>query len=59
MLKIGYRTVKTAIGTASAIALAQWLHLENFASAGIITILCIQVTKKSRCRRHVLALLPV
>ncbi|ASA95548.1 MULTISPECIES: aromatic acid exporter family protein [Anoxybacillus] len=46
MLKIGYRTVKTAIGTASAIALAQWLHLENFASAGIITILCIQVTKK-------------
>lgn len=46
VLKIGYRTVKTAIGTASAIALAQWLHLENFASAGIITILCIQVTKK-------------
>ncbi|MCL6617581.1 MAG: aromatic acid exporter family protein, partial [Anoxybacillus ayderensis] len=37
MLKIGYRTTKTAIGTASAIAIAQSLHLENFASAGIIT----------------------
>ncbi|KIQ93196.1 putative membrane protein [Anoxybacillus thermarum] len=46
VLKIGYRTTKTAIGTASAIAIAQSLHLENFASAGIITLLCVQVTKK-------------
>lgn len=44
--RIGYRTIKTAIGTSAAIILAQILGLENFASAGILTILCIQVTKK-------------
>ncbi|WP_027407713.1 aromatic acid exporter family protein [Anoxybacteroides tepidamans] len=46
MLKIGYRTIKTAIGAAISISLAQHLGLKNFASAGIITLLCIQVTKK-------------
>lgn len=46
MIKIGYRTAKTAIGTALSISIAQWLGLHNFASAGIITLLCIQVTKK-------------
>ena len=46
MFKIGYRTIKTAIGTVLAIMLAQWLDLHNFVSAGIITILCIQVTKR-------------
>jgi uncharacterized membrane protein YgaE (UPF0421/DUF939 family) len=46
MFKIGYRTAKTAVGTAIAISLAQSLNLQNFASAGILTILCIQVTKK-------------
>ena len=45
MFKIGYRTLKTALGTAP-IYLAQLLHLQNFASAGIITILCIQITQK-------------
>ncbi|MFO1443551.1 aromatic acid exporter family protein [Bacillus sp. Bva_UNVM-123] len=44
--RIGYRTIKTAIGTSAAIILAQILGLNNFASAGILTILCIQVTKK-------------
>lgn len=44
--RIGYRTIKTAMGTAIAILLAQHLELHNFASAGIITILCIQITKK-------------
>ncbi|MDQ0161425.1 aromatic acid exporter family protein [Aeribacillus alveayuensis] len=43
---IGYRTVKTAIGTPIAIFIAQLLGLENYVSAGIITVLCIQVTKK-------------
>lgn len=43
---IGYRTVKTAVGTALAIALAQYFDLDFFASAGILTILCIQTTKK-------------
>jgi len=46
MFKIGYRTIKTAIGVALAIYIAQLLQLNSFPSAGIITILCIQVTKK-------------
>ncbi|MGE7601318.1 aromatic acid exporter family protein [Peribacillus sp. NPDC097675] len=46
MFKIGYRTIKTALGTSIAIIIAQLLGLDNFSSAGIITILCIQVTKK-------------
>lgn len=46
MFKIGYRTIKTALGVAIAISFAQLIHLNSFPSAGIITILCIQVTKK-------------
>ncbi|MDX8291064.1 aromatic acid exporter family protein [Metabacillus indicus] len=46
MFKIGYRTLKTALGAAIAISLAELFGLQNFASAGILTILCIQVTKK-------------
>ncbi|WP_079479790.1 aromatic acid exporter family protein [Halobacillus salinus] len=45
-MKIGYRTIKTAIGTPFAIWIAQLLQLDNFASAGILTILCIQITRK-------------
>jgi uncharacterized membrane protein YgaE (UPF0421/DUF939 family) len=48
--KIGYRTIKTAVGTALAILIAQFFGLDNFASAGILTILCIQVTKKRSFR---------
>ncbi|MFE8695528.1 aromatic acid exporter family protein [Cytobacillus sp. FJAT-53684] len=44
--KIGYRTIKTAIGTTASIILAQILGFDNYVSAGILTILCIQVTKK-------------
>ena len=47
---IGYRTIKTAAGTALAIIIAQQLGLANFASAGILTILCIQVTKRRSLR---------
>lgn len=46
MFKIGYRTIKTALGASMAIIIAQMLGLDHFASAGIITILCIQITKK-------------
>ncbi|MCD5323249.1 MULTISPECIES: aromatic acid exporter family protein [Pontibacillus] len=45
-MKIGYRTIKTAVGTPIAIWIAQILALTNFASAGILTILCIQNTRK-------------
>ncbi|CAH2716347.1 hypothetical protein BACCIP111895_03532 [Neobacillus rhizosphaerae] len=47
---IGYRTIKTAAGTAASIFIAQQLGLDNFASAGILTILCIQVTKRRSLR---------
>ncbi|RFU69210.1 aromatic acid exporter family protein [Bacillus sp. V59.32b] len=46
MFKIGYRTMKTALGATLAIMIAQFFGLDNFASAGILTILCVQVTKK-------------
>lgn len=46
MFKIGHRTIKTAVGASLAILIAQLLNLEYFASAGIITILCIQKTKQ-------------
>nr|WP_263325809.1 aromatic acid exporter family protein [Neobacillus sp. Marseille-Q6967] len=48
--RIGYRTIKTALGTAISILIAQWFGLDNFASAGILTILCIQVTKRRSLR---------
>ena len=44
--RIGYRTIKTAVGTAISILIAQQLGLDNFASAGILTILCIQGYEK-------------
>ncbi len=44
--KIGYRTIKTAVGTAAAIIIAQFFHLNYFASAGILTILCVQNSKR-------------
>ncbi len=56
-LKIGYRTLKTAIGTAVSILLAQQFDLMFPASAGIITILCIQVTVKQSFRTVVNRLL--
>nr|WP_255639796.1 aromatic acid exporter family protein [Aquibacillus saliphilus] len=45
-MKIGYRTIKTAIGTPFAIWIAELLSLDNFVSAGILTLLCIQPTRK-------------
>ncbi|WP_099158856.1 aromatic acid exporter family protein [Virgibacillus ndiopensis] len=45
-MKIGSRTVKTAIGTPIAITIAQFVGVTNFVSAGILTILCIQPSRK-------------
>lgn len=45
-MRIGMRTVKTAIAATLAIILAEWLHLEYAVSAGIIAILSVQNTKK-------------
>jgi uncharacterized membrane protein YgaE (UPF0421/DUF939 family) len=46
LMKIGYRTIKTAIGAALAVYIARLLDLDFYTSAGIITILCIQPTQK-------------
>lgn len=43
---IGYRTLKTAVGIALSVGLALFLNLEYYTSAGILTILCIQTTKR-------------
>ncbi|RHW41143.1 aromatic acid exporter family protein [Neobacillus notoginsengisoli] len=48
--RIGYRTTKTAIGTAAAIIIAQQLGATNFAAAGILTILCIKPTQRKSLR---------
>jgi len=45
-VKIGYRTIKTAVGAPIAISVAQLLGLSNAVSAGILTILCIQPSRK-------------
>lgn len=43
---IGYRTLKTALGAAVAVGVAQYFDLAFFTAAGILTILCVQPTKK-------------
>lgn len=45
-MKIGYRTIKTAIGTPIAVSIAQLLSVSNVVAAGILTILCIQPSRK-------------
>ena len=45
-MKIGYRTIKTAIGAPIAIWIAQLFGLTNFITAGILTILSIQPSRK-------------
>jgi uncharacterized membrane protein YgaE (UPF0421/DUF939 family) len=45
-VKIGYRTIKTAIATPIAIAIAQLFGVSNVATAGILAILCIQPSQK-------------
>jgi len=45
-VKIGYRTIKTAIATPISISIAQLFSISNVVSAGILTILCIQPSRK-------------
>lgn len=44
--KIGFRTVKTAIAVSLAIIFSQLFHLDFFVSSAIITIICVQTSKK-------------
>ncbi|SFE31733.1 aromatic acid exporter family protein [Alteribacillus iranensis] len=48
--RLGYRTVKTALGAALAVFIAQLFQLDFYISAGIITVLCISVTRKESIR---------
>jgi uncharacterized membrane protein YgaE (UPF0421/DUF939 family) len=45
-VKIGYRILKTAFGAGVSIAIAQAFQLTFYASAGTVTMLCIQRTRK-------------
>jgi|SRR5690625_309799 len=45
-MKIGYRTIKTAVGVPVAIFIAQFVGLSNFISPAILTILSIKPSRK-------------
>ena len=45
-MKIGIRTIKTAIGVGLSLWIAKQLGLTFFVSAAILTVLCIETTKK-------------
>lgn len=45
-MRIGFRTVKTAVGTTISVFLAQILGLQFVVSAGMLTILCMQTTRR-------------
>lgn len=49
-ISIGYRTLKTGIGAALAVAIAQHFDLLFYTAAGILTILSVQSTKKKSFR---------
>ncbi|MCM2534709.1 aromatic acid exporter family protein [Neobacillus pocheonensis] len=49
-MKIGLRTVKTALGAGVSIWFAELLHLQFSSFAAIICILCIEKTKKQSIR---------
>lgn len=46
MMKIGYRTIKTAIGVPLALYITQMMGISNYVSSGILTLLCIQPSRK-------------
>nr|WP_263313213.1 aromatic acid exporter family protein [Mammaliicoccus sp. Marseille-Q6498] len=43
--RIGYRTLKTALGMTLAVILSQLVGLENYASSAILVVLCIKDTR--------------
>lgn len=52
-MKIGYRTLKTAIATPIALIVANLLGITNVVSAAIFTILCIQPSRKQSVKTAV------
>lgn len=45
-MRIGFRTIKTAVGVTVSVLIGQLLQLQNFTAAGILTLLCIQKSRK-------------
>ncbi|UDI78210.1 aromatic acid exporter family protein [Staphylococcus taiwanensis] len=43
--KIGFRTLKTAVGITLGVILAKWMGLDNYASSAILIVLSIKHTK--------------
>ena len=43
--RIGFRTIKTAVGMALGVIVAKLLGLDNYASSAILVVLCIKDTK--------------
>ena len=43
--RIGFRTLKTAVGITLGVILAKWIGLDNYASSAILIVLCIKHTK--------------
>ncbi|AYC29518.1 aromatic acid exporter family protein [Paenisporosarcina cavernae] len=48
--RIGYRTLKTAVGSSISMLIAMFLELDYFSSAFILTVLCIQPTRHKSFR---------
>ncbi|MDF2922385.1 MAG: rane protein [Paenibacillaceae bacterium] len=49
-MKIGFRTIKTALGVSLSVFIAQSIGLQYFTAAGILTLLCIQKSRKQSVR---------
>ncbi|MBN2981876.1 aromatic acid exporter family protein [Cohnella algarum] len=45
-VNIGFRTIKTAVGVSVSVLIAQALKLEYYSASGILTLLCIQKSRK-------------
>ncbi|MGO1760340.1 MAG: aromatic acid exporter family protein, partial [Mammaliicoccus vitulinus] len=43
--RIGYRTLKTALGMTLAVILSRLIGLDNYASSAILVVLCIKDTR--------------
>lgn len=52
-MRIGFRTIKTALGVSISVLLGQLLQLENYTAAGILTLLCIQKSRKKSLKAAV------
>ncbi|QAY68125.1 aromatic acid exporter family protein [Paenibacillus protaetiae] len=52
-MRIGFRTLKTAAGVSISVLIGQLLQLEYFTAAGILTLLCIQKSRKQSIKAAV------